>query len=79
MQSTPTYSLFVGDLAISCNEDDLYKIFATFGNVTEVRIKRNQITSRSLQYGFVDYSNAISALSAINSLNGALFKGRPLK
>lgn len=73
------FSLFVGDLSISCNEDDLYKLFASYGTILEIRIKRNQNNTRSLQYGFIDFSKEKSAISAMNYLNGVVFKGRPLK
>jgi RNA recognition motif-containing protein len=77
MQSS-TFSLFVGDLSISCNEDDLYKLFFSYGTILDIRIKRNQSNTRSLQYGFVDFSNEKSAISAMHYLNGVLFKGRPI-
>jgi hypothetical protein len=77
--STPTYCLFVGDLSMFCNEEDLQVAFSQFGKISEVRIKRNKATKRNLSYGFVEYTQPNAAVAAMNEMNGKLLNGRALK
>jgi len=72
-------SLFVGDLAIYCSELDLERVFAPYGNITEVKIMRSEETSRNLSYGFVKFSTMESAQNAMVSLDGVLLCGRPMR
>lgn len=44
-------TIFVGDLAFFCTEDDLLLLFQPFCP-TSVKIMRNSITSKSMQYGY---------------------------
>lgn len=78
-KSTPTYCLFVGDLSLFCNESDLQVAFSPFGEISEVRMKRNKVTKRHLSYGFVEYTQPNAAVAAMNEMNGKLLNGRALK
>lgn len=73
------FSIFVGDLAVGTNEDDLTVIFSQFGVVLEVRIVRDRMTFKSLLYGFIDFQSAKAAADAIQYGNGLMFKGRAMR
>lgn len=74
-----TYCLFLGDLSLFCNEDDISATFSQFGQLADVRIKRNKTTKRNLSYGFVEYVSMDSAVMAMNEMNGKVFCGRALR
>lgn len=72
-------SLFIGDLAIFCTEDDIFRAFSPFGEITEVKIIKSEETSRNLSYGFISFASVESAADALNYLNGQLLCGRPMR
>lgn len=74
-----TFALFLGDLSLFCNEEDISNTFSMFGQLCDVRIKRNKATKRNLSYGFVEYTTLDSAISAMNEMNGKVFCGRALR
>eukprot|EP01038_Epipyxis_sp_PR26KG_P009530 gene9530-12837_t len=76
---TNSNSLFVGDLSKFCNEEDIEKLFSPFGMLTEVKIKRNSVTSKTLSYGFVTFLQRHSAAMAMKQLDGKLFCGRKMR
>lgn len=61
-------NLYVNNLAAGCSEDDLYKMFAEYGNVVSTKV----FTTGGFDhgYGFVSYDNDESAKTAIEMLNG---------
>ena len=59
----------VGSLPQTLNEEALKKLFAEFGNVEEVVIKRDKKTQTSLGYGHVDMPDD-AGKKAIEKLNG---------
>ena len=70
--------LFVGDLSFFCTEKELSPLFAQFGPVVSVAIRRGT-SGESLQYAFVTYDSKESALAAMAALNGKEFLGRKLR
>lgn len=72
-------SLFIGDLAIFCTEEDIRRTFSPYGEITEVKIIKSEETSRNLSYGFITFASVESAADALNSLNGQLLCGRPMR
>jgi nucleolin len=74
-----TTSLFVGDLAQFCSENDLQELFSQHGELTEVRIMRNNTTKKPLCYGFVSFAANEGAKAALEALNGMPFQGRNLR
>lgn len=81
-QSESTFNsactLFVGDLSFFCSEDDLIKIFAKFGPISKVCVRRG-VTGESLMHGFAALQSAESARWAIAELDGREFMGRHIR
>jgi RNA recognition motif-containing protein len=71
--------LYVGNLPYTISEDDLRQMFAAYGEVTRATIIKDRETGRSKGFGFVDMPEQGQGEAAINALNNADMKGRPLK
>jgi polyadenylate-binding protein len=48
-------ALYVGDLHEDATDEDLFDAFSKVGTVTSVRLCRDNVTNRSLRYGYVNY------------------------
>lgn len=72
-------TLFLGDLSTFCTEESIRKLFSPYGEILEIKIMKSEETNRNLSYGFLKFSNPISARKALNALNGKLFEGRNLR
>ena len=82
MNPPPSFSnnsLFIGDLSKFCSESNLESLFAPFGQIVDVKIKRNNATGKTLSYGFVSFANDECAVAAMEQLNGYSFYGRNLR
>lgn len=75
----PKTSLFIGDLAIFCTEQDILGAFSPYGTILEIKIMRSEETSRNLSYGFIKFATPQSAIAAMNELNGVILCGRPMR
>jgi RNA recognition motif-containing protein len=71
-------NIFVGNLAFSAKEDDVYRSFAGFGVVTNVAIVMEKKGKKSRGFGFVEMPDEQEALSAIANLDGKEILGRPV-
>jgi RNA recognition motif-containing protein len=65
--------LYVGNLEYSVLDSELKTLFASYGEVKDVKIIEGK------GFGFVEMSNPTEAENAKNGLNGTEFKGRTLK
>jgi RNA recognition motif-containing protein len=72
-------SLFIGDLSKFCSEAELESLFAGFGQILDVKIKRNNNTGKTLSYGFVTFASEEVADIAMKKLDGTMFCGRKLR
>lgn len=69
--------VFVGNISATCSADDLHGLFSTFGRVLDCDKVKARLCS-NVGYAFVHMERKEDALSAIDALNGTMFKGRQL-
>jgi RNA recognition motif-containing protein len=72
-------NIYVGNLNYNLSEDELAKVFSTYGEVTSVKIIRDKYTDQSKGFGFIEMTNDADAQKAIDELNGTEVKGRELR
>ena len=70
--------IYVGNLPIKTNEDDLKQMFESFRQVISVKILKDCPKDKSRGFGFVEMSSKIEAQSAIDDLNSKDLKGKTL-
>jgi polyadenylate-binding protein len=58
-------ALYVGDLHEDVAEEHLFDAFSKIGTVTSVRVCRDNATSRSLRYGYVNYFSRADGTCAL--------------
>ncbi|KAI9819591.1 MAG: hypothetical protein M1827_007041 [Pycnora praestabilis] len=73
--TTPTPTLYVGNIFFDVTEDELKQTMSKFGNVISVRIIYD---SRGLSkgFGYIEYDNVESAANAIEQFNQQVYQGR---
>jgi len=71
-------TLFVGNIAWSASERLLFDIFAECGEVTSVRLMRDD-SGRSRGYGWVDFADEESLDRAMESMSGVEIEGREVR
>ena len=71
-------NIYVGNLPWQTTQDDLYQLFAQYGQVVKAQIISDRETGRSRGFGFVEMANENEANAAIDALNEQQFNGRPL-
>jgi RNA recognition motif-containing protein len=71
-------NIFVGNLSFSAKEEDVYKVFAGFGAVSDVVIVMEKKGRKSRGFGFVEMPVEQEALAAIAALNGKEILSRPV-
>ena len=72
-------NIYAGNLLREATEEDLRQAFEAFGQVSSVKIIKDQYTGDSRGFGFVEMPNDLEAKSAISGLDGKDLKGRTLK
>jgi len=70
-------NIFVGNLSFSATEEDVKKLFESFGPVSLVSIKKKS-GKNSRGFGFLTMPDESQAQAAISALEGKDFMGRPL-
>ncbi|KAL5702888.1 hypothetical protein ACHQM5_028050 [Ranunculus cassubicifolius] len=71
--------LFVGGLSYGTDDHQLRDAFANFGEVTEARVITDRDTGRSRGFGFVNFTTADAANSALSSMDGQDLAGRNIR
>lgn len=71
-------NIYVGNLVWDCTADDLLALFQEHGKVARAQVITDRETGRSRGFGFVEMDDDAESQRAIEALNGANYKGRPL-
>lgn len=71
-------NIYVGNLVWDCSADDLLALFQEHGKVARAQVITDRETGRSRGFGFVEMEDDAESQRAIEALNGASYKGRPL-
>ena len=72
-------NIYVGNLSYKMTDEDLGKLFNTFGSVSESKIVIDRETGRSKGFGFVEMPNQAEGDEAIKQLDGKEIEGRSIK
>jgi CUG-BP- and ETR3-like factor len=72
-------NIFIYNVPFSCSEQDLYALFAPFGNIMATKIVLDKATQRSKGIGYIAFDNPVSAQFAMQQMNGYTIQGKPLK
>lgn len=70
--------LYVGNLSFNTDEQQLEQLFAALGEVSSVRVIRDQATGRSRGFGFVEMADEAQGRAACEALDRREFEGRQL-
>lgn len=68
--------LFVGSLPFAVSNEELQKMFETYGEVTSAVVIKDKQTRRSKGYGFVEMASEEAAAAAMEALNKSELNGR---
>lgn len=72
-------NIYVGNLSYRMRDEDLGKLFNTYGSVTESKVVIDRETGRSKGFGFVEMPNQSEGDEAIRQLDGKEIEGRNIK
>ncbi len=70
--------LFIGSLSFQVSDEELADLFKQYGEVLSAKVITDRMSGRSRGFGFVEMSSDDGANQAIEALNGADIKGRPI-
>lgn len=71
--------MYVGNLSYNTNEDALHSLFASYGEVTSVKVITDRDSGASKGFAFVEMSSDAEAQAAISATNGTELDGRQIK
>ncbi len=71
--------LYVGNLPDSATEQDLLDKFAAYVTVKSIKLITDNETCRCRGFSFIEMESEAQAQTAIDSLNGSDYEGRPMK
>ena len=72
-------NIYVGNLSYRMTDDDLEKLFSSYGSVSASKIVIDRETGRSKGFGFVEMPNQGEGDEAIRQLDGKEVEGRNIK
>ena len=78
-RSAPSNTLFLGGLAWSLTEDDIWNTFAEYGEVSAVRLPKEIDSGRPKGFGYVEFASQENAAQALEALHGQELGGRPIR
>ncbi|KAI9056435.1 hypothetical protein FKP32DRAFT_1682380 [Trametes sanguinea] len=71
--------VFVGNVPYNMAEDQLIDVFKSVGQVVGLRLVFDRDTGKPKGYGFCEFADHETAMSAVRNLNGQEIGGRPLR
>jgi len=71
-------TIYVGNLSYKASENELNKLFSSFGEVKSVKIMTDKFTGKSKGFAFVEMADGSSGTKAIESLHQTDFKERKM-
>ncbi|MHB9029596.1 MAG: RNA recognition motif domain-containing protein [Candidatus Latescibacterota bacterium] len=72
-------NIYVGNIAPDVTEEELRRLFDSFGQVGSLSIARDRETGQRLSYGYVVMTESDEGIAAIEALNGRQMKGQALE
>lgn len=70
--------IYVGNLPFGIDDGKLKELFASYGEIEEANVIKNNFSNRSKGFGFVTFKNEESAKKAISEMNEKEIEGRKL-
>jgi len=71
-------TIYIGNLSYDAKEQDIQDLFAQFGEVSSVKLIKDNVTGRSKGFGFVEMADASIGKRAIAELHETQFMNRNL-
>ncbi len=71
-------NIYVGNLPKTTTEDEVRKVFAEYGEVTEVKLIKDNYSGELRGFGFVEMSAKADAQKAIQEVDGTELEGQTL-
>ena len=69
-------TIYIGNLSYEAGEDDIKELFSKFGEVSSVKLIKDNTTGRSKGFGFVEMADASISKRAISELHETEFMSR---
>ncbi|KAL3912390.1 MAG: hypothetical protein SGPRY_008351 [Prymnesium sp.] len=79
MGSNRLRTCFIGNISYEASEEELRELFTQAGPITNLRLVVDRDSGKRKGFGFVEFTDQESALSAVRNLNETDFHGRPLR
>lgn len=73
------HDVFVGNLAFSTTEEQLYQAFSEIGRIVKVRMVSDLETGKPRGFAFIEFEDPQAALSAIRNMNEYEINGRRIR
>jgi RNA recognition motif-containing protein len=71
-------TIYVGNLSYQAKEQDLNDLFSEYGEVSSVKIMKDNVSGRAKGFAFIEMENEEDAKRAIDQLNNRSFMERNL-
>eukprot|EP00088_Acartia_fossae_P049890 TRINITY_DN5533_c0_g1_i1.p1 TRINITY_DN5533_c0_g1~~TRINITY_DN5533_c0_g1_i1.p1 ORF type:complete len:306 (+),score=64.00 TRINITY_DN5533_c0_g1_i1:116-1033(+) len=73
------HHIFVGDLSPEIDNETLRTAFTPFGEISDVKVMKDPLTSKPKGYGFVSFVRKEDAMNAIEQMNGQWLGSRSIR
>mmetsp|Transcript_5738 Transcript_5738/g.12513 ORF Transcript_5738/g.12513 Transcript_5738/m.12513 type:complete len:436 (+) Transcript_5738:88-1395(+) len=73
------HDIFVGNLAFSTTEEQLYAAFSELGRIIKIRMVSDLETGKPRGFAFIEFEDPQAALSAIRNMNEYEINGRKIR